>query len=619
MPVQRDVADTNTERADRFEGRAKRQAARVIRKIVLLAVLLVTCMWAFIGWSLWTEYTGAFAIGRTEGYNLSVAVARELTVRLDAANAALESIADAVKSDPGDEAGLRRVVATIADDAFAVRVVGPDGKRLLTTLNPDPGPTDYIAQPSFVGHRDNASTALTVDAYAADPAGRFVQVSRRLETPDGRFAGEAILLMNPATLLTLPRLLDLGSRGAVVIADANCIARAGFDRNNLTGSIGVGVDLSGGVYPQSLAPGQTAVFRRVGRIMKIDRAVTMHRLRRYDLRVLVALDLDDILGPARLHIWLIGVAGLGATGLMAVLSLLLIREVWRRIKREIDLAYDRDRLRRAHIQIQADRAQLAETNRELLVSKDLAETANRARTQFLAHMSHELRTPLHAIIGFSELIQQQAPSKPGSPPIAGYAADILGSGRHLLALINTILDISKVESGTATLSETVFPVADLVRASVVSVRSQAEARTIALEVDLPEAVVRLRADRTRLLQVLINLLSNAVKFTPDQGRIVLAVSISAGGELVFSVTDTGIGMTEAEIAVAMEPFGQVESTLSRSFEGTGLGLPLAVKLTELHGGRLELVSTKGRGTTVKVCLPRERVVQREPARAEGGR
>ena len=618
MPMQRDVADTNTERADRFEGRAKRQAARVIRKIVILAVMLVTCMWAFIGWSLRLEYTGACAIGRSEGYNISVALARELTSRLDIANAALGSIADTMKSNPGDEAGLRRTIAAIVRDGSAVRIVGPDGRRLVTSLNPDPGPANFTDQPDFVRHRDDASTALTVDAYAADPAGPFIQVSRRLETVDGHFAGEAVLLMNPANLLVLPRLLDLGHRGAVMIADANGIVRAGFDRDHLKGGLGVGVDLSGGGYPQSLAPGHTTVFSRIGRVLKINRTIIMHRPARYDLRVLVALDQDDILRPARLHIWLIGLAGLGATGLMAALSMLLVREVWRRIKREIDLDYDRDRLRNAQSQIQADRAQLAQTNRELLVSKDLAETANRARTQFLAHMSHELRTPLHAIIGFSELIQQQAPSKPGSPPIAGYAADILGSGRHLLALINTILDISKVESGTATLNETVFPVADLVRASVVSVRSQAEARNIALVVEMPDGIVRLRGDRTRLLQVLINLLSNAVKFTPDQGRIVLAVSIPASGELVFSVTDTGIGMTGAEIAVAMEPFGQVESSLSRSFEGTGLGLPLAVKLTELHGGRLELVSTKGCGTTAKVCLPRERVVQREAARAEGG-
>jgi two-component system, cell cycle sensor histidine kinase PleC len=117
--------------------------------------------------------------------------------------------------------------------------------------------------------------------------------------------------------------------------------------------------------------------------------------------------------------------------------------------------------------------------------------------------------------------------------------------------------------------------------------------------------------------VLINLLSNAVKFTPNNGRIVLAVEETAAGELVLSVSDTGIGMTPAEIEVAMEPFGQVDSALSRSFEGTGLGLPLAHKLTELHGGRLELSSSKGHGTTAKVVLPADRLLQRDGLRIGG--
>ncbi|MDR3533722.1 MAG: HAMP domain-containing sensor histidine kinase, partial [Rhodopila sp.] len=289
----------------------------------------------------------------------------------------------------------------------------------------------------------------------------------------------------------------------------------------------------------------------------------------------------------------------------------------RRTKREIELAYDGEQLRSAQAQIEADHARLEKTNRELVASKESAEAASRARSQFLAHMSHELRTPLHAIIGFSELIQDQAPTKPGSPPIAGYAADIWTSGRHLLELINTILDISKVESGTATLSEIVLPVADMARNSLVSVRAQAASRNIGIALGLPETTIRIRADRTRLLQVLINLLSNAVKFTPDNGHIVLAVEQNAAGEMVFSVTDSGIGMTEAEIDIALEPFSQVDNTLSRSFEGTGLGLPLARKLTELHGGRLELSSVKGRGTTAKVILPAERVQQRENAKVGG--
>jgi signal transduction histidine kinase len=290
-----------------------------------------------------------------------------------------------------------------------------------------------------------------------------------------------------------------------------------------------------------------------------------------------------------------------------VLSLLLVREIWRRTKQEIELSYDRDRLALAQAQIEADRARLAETNRQLLASKQSADAANRAKSQFLAHMSHELRTPRHAIIGFSELIKDQAPTGPGAPPIAGYARDIWTSGRHLLDLINSILDISKVESGTATLAETMFSVEDVARASMVSVRSQAQSRGIAIDLKLPPDPLKVRADRTRLQQVLINLLSNAVKFTPDNGRIVLAAHKSTTGELVLTVTDSGIGMSEADIEVAMAPFGQVDNSLSRSFEGTGLGLPLATRLAELHGGRLELKSTKGQGTTATVTLPADRL------------
>jgi two-component system cell cycle sensor histidine kinase PleC len=605
-----------TERADRFEGRAKRQVMRVIRKIVIAALSLAVCMWWFIGWSLWIEDNLARAAAGTQEYNLAAALASELSRNFDSVEAALRLIIEDIKASPpgvSDTAGLQRLtraVAAVAGPDTRVRIAGPDGHLLFSSGQPAGEPEDVGDLRHFIAHRDDPSAGLIVDPPGA-AAGNRVEVSRRLETADGRFAGEAMLLLDPGRLIALHREIDLGRLGMITIGGIDGIVRAGYDRDHPDGSAGVGIDLNGTPYPADLAPGKTAVYSRRGRIVPTARLITIRRLSNYPLNVLIALDLDDVLGSTRSHVWLVGLIGLGATAMIAILTLLLGREVWRRTKREIELAYDRDRLHSAQTQIAADRARMDKTDRELMASKKSADAANRVRSQFLAHMSHELRTPLHAIIGFSELIQEQAPTKPGSPPIANYAADIWSSGRHLLELINTILDISKIESGTATLAEMVFPVGELTRSSLVSVRAQAEARHISIDLQLPQTILRVRADRTRLLQVLINLMSNAVKFTPDNGRIVLSVIKSADGELVFSVADTGIGMTEAEIEIALEPFGQVDNTLSRSFEGTGLGLPLACRLTELHGGRLELTSVKGKGTIALVILPAVRLLHRD--------
>nr|WP_294525574.1 ATP-binding protein [uncultured Rhodopila sp.] len=597
--------------ASDFKRSATRQASRVSRMIAGIALALALLMWCFIAWSVWSENETALLNGRIQAYNLTAAFANELSLRFDAVDArfrAIAAIARAVPPSPQDTERLAREIPAVVDAGTGVRIVGPDGRLLFSTRKPDKGPADYSAQPQFIEHRSDAAAGLLLDAPApaASAADFRVAVSKRLETADGGFAGEVVLLLPAESLIRLNREIDIGYRGAVVIAGLDGIVRAGYDRDHPDGSAGIGIDLRGAPYPDSLGPGSVAYYVRIARFDGIERMVGIRRLARYPANVLVALDLNDVLGPVRAHLWFVGMVGLGATVLIGALSLLLVREVWRRTRREIELSFDRDRLALAQAQIEGDRARLAETNRELMASKDSADAANRAKSQFLAHMSHELRTPLHAIIGFSELIKDQAPSGPGSPPIAGYARDIWTSGRHLLELINSILDISKIESGTASLAETVFSVEDLARASLISVRSQAGARGIAIDVKLPDGRPKVWADRTRLQQVLINLLSNAVKFTPDNGRIVLAVRKHESGELELSVTDSGIGMTEADIEVALVPFGQVDNSLSRSFEGTGLGLPLALRLTELHGGRLELKSSKGQGTVATVTLPAER-------------
>jgi signal transduction histidine kinase len=596
--------------AGAFERMATRQALRVSRMIAGIALFLAILMWCFIAWSAWSEDEAARQNGRTQAYNLTAAFANELSITLDAIEAQFRRIDAAIKAAPPDTpSGAARLAAelkTVLAPGSDVRVAGPDGRLLFSTRKPATPPAGYSQTQHFIDHRDDPAAGLRIGK--PDPAtDNRIELSQRLDAADGSFGGEVILLLPADRLIHLNREIDIGRRGMVVITGLDGIVRAGYERDRSDGLSGVGVDLRGAPYPANLAPGGTADYIRFGKFQGVERLVAMRRLARYPLNVLVALDLDDVLGPPRIHLWYVGLVGLGATGLFGVLSMLLVREVWRRTRREIELSVDRDRLALAQAQIEADRARLAETNRELLASKESADAANRAKSQFLAHMSHELRTPLHAIIGFSELIKDQSPSTPGAPPIAGYARDIWTSGRHLLELINSILDISKVESGTATLAETVFPAADLIRSSLVSVRAQAQARGISIDVQQPDDRLKVWADRTRLQQVLINLLSNAVKFTPDNGRIVLAAARSEDGELVLTVTDSGIGMTEADIEVAMAPFGQVDNSLSRSFEGTGLGLPLAHRLAELHGGRLELKSVKGHGTTATVTLPAERI------------
>ncbi len=242
----------------------------------------------------------------------------------------------------------------------------------------------------------------------------------------------------------------------------------------------------------------------------------------------------------------------------------------------------------------------------LQVAKLAAETANRTKSEFLANMSHELRTPLNAIIGFSDLIQRKM-FGPIHDRYRDYADHILTSGNHLLGLINDVLDLAKLEAGQVELQEDDLDLVELIGTSMHFVEPLARKTNIRLSHVIDEKGRFIRADDRRLRQAVINLLSNAVKFTPGGGNVrVVCARIDAGVSIV--VSDTGVGMAPMEIPKAMEPFGQINSKVSRKYEGTGLGLPLAKDLIELHGGTLTVESQVNVGTTVTIVLPESRII-----------
>ncbi len=278
-----------------------------------------------------------------------------------------------------------------------------------------------------------------------------------------------------------------------------------------------------------------------------------------------------------------------------------LREMWKVAERQADLESANQAATQSNQQLRDEVAQRRRAQQELELAKTCAEAANRAKSEFLANMSHELRTPLNAVIGFSDILAEQV-CGPLNENQQEYVVDILESGQHLLALVNDILDLAKIESGTMEVEWSTLDFQVLIERIVQVFRERAVRAGIQLRADIAPEIVAVRADQRRMKQLLYNFLSNALKFTPEGGEITIAARWERD-ELRISVADTGVGIAEHDQKRIFDSFYQVDSTLTKTKQGTGLGLALVRQIAEMHQGRVWLESEVGKGSTFYVQWP----------------
>jgi signal transduction histidine kinase len=575
-------------------GFAKRAQRHLAGRIAFCTALIIASILALLAASILKARHDALSRARLEASYLSSALEEDIGGSLNTIACASAFVKQRIEH--GDVIGmlpeLKQQISRNSPALTAISIIGADGRLRASSNGKSFDSIDFSVFNFFRSQKESRNDSFMLGKPVTISDRRILPATRRLETRDGDFAGLVLFSIDPEIGAETYRRVNLGQSGSIKILGTNGIVFAGYTLPH-----GPDASLIGTIAAPDRALAQWRL-RTMGSYLAtsphdgVERVYFWRRIAGFPLVAIVGIGKAEALAGANREAILVTSLGVLSAGLLLGMALMIKRELFRRAKYA---AY-----------LDSHRRKLKEMNVRLEIARRQAEAANRSKSLFLANIGHELRTPLNAILGFAEIIRDRIF---GNDPdrYTRYAADIYQAGAHLLNVIRSLLDLSKIEAGKFELRETLLQASRITAECLSVVKTQAARRNVDLIATPSVPAIRLYADETSLKQIVINLLSNAIKFTPSGGAVTLTVSLDAGGFFVISVKDTGIGMTEAEVQEALEPFRQVRSDSTADSEGTGLGLPLAVRLTELHGGSLTIESTPGSGTVMSARFPPWRV------------
>jgi signal transduction histidine kinase len=588
------------------------------RRIAAFSAAIMAAICALIAESVYREREAALAQARAEAANLSAGFEEQVRGTLNGVAGAMEFLKSRIEAEgPAFDLDVwREKVPELISPAIHIMILDANGKVRASTLKRDSAPV-YLAERDYFGaHRNNPNLGFFIGRPVNGKVSKrlVIPATRRLNSPDGKFAGVLNFGLDPERLTTLYRKVNLDQTDSMELIHRDGTIMARYIQANGLDKSSIGkkaADFEAARHGNLNGSGE---FSGTSSIDGAKRLYHWRDLQGYPLFVAAGLSETSVLADANYQARIVIGLGIAALSLPLVMMLILNREISQRVEHAVALDQESDKVREEHRALLAiteelakERIKLHKTNSELVMARRRAESANHAKSVFLANMSHELRTPLNAILGFSEIIRDRIfGSDVGR--YADYAADIHRSGSHLLNIVNDVLDITRIEAGMLEIRAEKVKLCAVFAESSRAVTQQAVNAGVLLSPSAPDIGAIVLGDKTKLIQIVINLLSNAIKFTPQGGTVSLSAAQDGNGGLTVTIRDTGIGMSSHEIRDALELFRQVDNSLGRRYEGTGLGLPLALKLMELHGGSLTVDSVPRRGTTVTLYFPSERII-----------